>query len=108
MDPRPQPVSLPGSITIDREGPRRVLCLRGELDSAVVEWFKARQGRVPMVVDAIDAGEVTFIGSTALALMLRCAEESRAGDRRPVLRASSAVVDRLLGLAGIEAVFARR
>jgi anti-anti-sigma regulatory factor len=107
MGPCPEHFVLPGTISIEREGDRRVLCLRGELDSAVVEWFRARQGRAPVIVDAIDASEVTFICSTAMAVMLRSVEESRAADRIPLLRASSPAVDRLLQLAGLEAAFAR-
>src|SRR4051794_18462441 len=106
MDPRPERIVLPGAITIETEGDHRVLCLRGEVDSAVVEWFRDRQRRQPVIVDAIDAGAVTFICSTALALMLRSVEESRAAGRSPLLRASSHSVDRLVQLAGLEAAFA--
>jgi anti-anti-sigma factor len=98
---------LPGAITIEHEGDRTVLCLRGELDSAVVEWFRTAHGRAPVLVDAIDAAAVSFICSTALALMLRCVEDSRAADRHPVLRASSPSVDRLLQLAGLRNAFDR-
>src|SRR3954453_2380455 len=108
MNPPPERIRpLPGSITIERDGDRRVLCLRGELDTAVAERFKDHQGRAPMVVDEIDAGAVSFISSTALALMLRCAEASLAAGSRPVLSASSPVVERILQLAGVEAAFAR-
>jgi anti-anti-sigma regulatory factor len=107
LDPRPEHIVLPGRITIEAEGDRRVLCLHGEIDSAVVEWFHDGQRRRPVIVDAIDAGAATFICSTALALMLRSVEESRAADRSPVLRASSPIVDRVLQLAGLAAAFAR-
>jgi anti-anti-sigma factor len=98
---------LPGSITIEDEGSRRVLCLRGDLDSAVVAQFQAHQEAQPLVVDAIDAGAVSFLSSTGLAVMLRCAEASVAAGRKPVLRASSPPVDRLLQLAGMEHAFLR-
>ena len=79
MDPRTRLIRpLPGSISIESEGDRRILCARGELDSAVVQDFKDRQGREPVVVDAIDAGAVTFISSTGIAIMLRCLEASKA------------------------------
>lgn len=108
MDPRSGPIRpLPGSITIEMEGDLRVLCARGELDSGVVQEFKDRQGREPMVVDAIDAGAVTFISSTGVAVMLRCLEASRAAGREAVLRASSARVDRVLQLSGMDAAFRR-
>jgi anti-anti-sigma factor len=95
----------PGSIAIEREGDRDVLYLRGELDTAVAERFRRQQGREPLVVEAIDAGGVTFISSTALAVMVRCAEASLAAGRRPVLRASSHAVERILRLAGVEGAF---
>ena len=79
-----------GAITIEREGAdRRVLCLRGDVDTAVATRFTSAQGRERVVVDAIDAGGVTFISSSGLALMLLCAEASRAAGRHPVLRAAS-------------------
>ena len=108
MDPRPGLIRpLPGSITIETEGDLRVLCARGELDSAVVQEFKDRQGREPVVVDAIDAGAVTFISSAGLALMLLCWEASVAAGRRPVLRASYRAVDRLLEMSSLNRVIVR-
>jgi len=95
-----------GAITLVDEAPdRRVLCLRGDVDTAVATRFTSAQGRV--VVDAIDAGDVTFISSSGLALMLLCAEASTAAGHRPVLRASSRPIDRALQLAGIDTVFPR-
>ena len=101
------PVPLPGSISVEDEGDQRVLFLRGDLDAAVVASFEAAQRPEPVVVDAIDAGEVTFISSRGLAVMLLAVEASLAGGRSPVLRASSHVVDRLLRIAGIDDVFRR-
>ena len=108
MDASQGPRPPAGAITIEREGTdRRVLCLRGDVDTAVATRFTAAQGRERVVVDAIDAGGVTFISSSGLALMLLCVEASLAAGRHPVLRAASHQVDRALQLAGIEAVFPR-
>ena len=108
MNRGPEPTGPPpGSITIEREGDRRVLYLRGELDTAVAERFRRQQGREPLVVEVIDAGGVSFISSTALAVMVRCAEASLAAGRRPALRTSSHAVERILRLAGVEAAFGR-
>ena len=101
------PVPLPGSIDIEDEGDQRVLILRGDLDAAVVTSFRAAHQAEPVVVDAIDAAEVTFISSTGVAVMLLSVEASRAAGRSPVLRASSHVVDRILGMSGIDDVFRR-
>lgn len=108
MDTWEHPRPPAGTITIAYEEPdRRVLCLRGEVDTAVATWFTTSQGRERVVVDAIDAEGVTFVSSSALALMLRCVETSIAAGRRPVLRAASRQVERALQLAGIQSVFPR-
>ena len=97
-----------GSITIEPEGAdRRVLCLRGDVDTEVATRFTSSQGRQRPVVDAIDAGGVTFISSSGLALLLICVEASRAAGRHPMLRAASHPVDRGLRMAGIDSVFPR-
>ena len=97
-----------GTITIEREATDRwVLCLRGDVDTAVATHFTSSQGRQRVVVDAIDAADVTFISSSGVALMLLCIEASIAAGRHPVLRAASRPVDRALQLSGIETVFPR-
>jgi anti-anti-sigma factor len=97
-----------GSITIEREGrDGRVLCLRGDVDTAVATRFTSSQGRDRVAVDAIDAGAVSFISSSGLALLLLYAEASQAAGRRPVLRAASHQVERALRMAGIDGVFSR-
>jgi anti-anti-sigma factor len=108
MDEWEHPRPPAGSITIGLEGSdRRVLCLSGDVDTAVATQFTTAQKRQRVVVDAIDAGGVTFVSSSALALLLTCVEASRAAGRDPVLRASSRQVDQALRLAGIESVFTR-
>jgi anti-anti-sigma factor len=108
MDVWEHPRPPAGAITIEREEPdRRVLCLRGDVDTAVATQFTANQRRERLVVDAIDAEGVTFMSSSALALLLTCLEASLAAGRHPVLRAASHQVDRALRLAGIESVFPR-
>jgi anti-anti-sigma factor len=96
------------SITIEHErGGRRVLCLSGEVDTAAVAEFYAVHGTAPLVVDQIDAGTVTFISSTGLAVLLRCATESGAAGRHPLLRACSRPVERLLKMSGVGSLFPR-
>jgi anti-anti-sigma factor len=104
--PGPRPPA--GFITIEHDDvDRRVLCLRGDVDTAVATRFTSSQGRERVAVDAIDAGAVTFISSSGLALMLLCVEASLAAGRRPILRAASRQVDRALRMAGIDSVFPR-
>jgi anti-anti-sigma factor len=97
-----------GAITVEREGDDCwVLCLRGDVDTAVATRFTSSQQRQRVVVDAIDAASVSFISSSGLALLLLCIEASLAAGRRPVLRAASHQVNRALQLAGINDVFPR-
>jgi anti-anti-sigma factor len=99
---------FPGSITIEHEaGGRRVLCLSGDVDSAAVAEYERRQGGLPVVVDEIDAGGVSFLASAGLAVMVRCAGAAAATGRRPVLRAAAGPVDRVLRAAGLGSYFAR-
>jgi anti-anti-sigma factor len=108
VDAYPGPRPPAGSITIEHEGSdRHVLCLRGDVDTAVATEFTRSQGRDRATVDAIDAGAVTFISSSGIALMVVCIEVSLRAGRRPVLRASSRQVDRALRLAGIDSLFPR-
>ena len=108
MDPFPTPRSPAGSISVEHEAAgRHVLYLRGDVDTAVATEFTRAQGRERVAVDAIDAGAVSFISSSGIALMLVCVEVSHASGRPAVLRATSRVVDRALQLAGIDSVFPR-
>ena len=108
MDAGQGPQRAAGTITIEREGTDHwVLCMRGDVDTAVATHFTSSQGRQRVVVDAIDAADVTFISSSGVALMLLCVEASIAAGRHPVLRAASRPVNRALQLSGIETVFPR-
>ena len=94
---------LPGLITVEAEGDRRILCLRGDIDAAVVARFKQEQGREPPAIDAIDAGDVSFLSSTGIAVLVRCAEAAVAAGRNPpALRSASPVTMRVLDLAGLD------
>jgi anti-anti-sigma factor len=102
--PRP----FPGSITIEHEaGGRRVLRLSGDVDSVTVAEFESRQGGLPVVVDVIDAGAVSFLSSAGLAVMVRNVQSAAAAGRQPVLRAASGPVERLLQVTGMESFFPR-
>lgn len=97
-----------GSITIEHESAdRRVLCLRGDVDTEVATRFTSSQGRERVAVDAIDAGAVTFISSSGLALLLLYLEASLAAGRHPMLRAASRPVERAMRMAGIDSIFPR-
>jgi anti-anti-sigma factor len=99
--------SLPGSISVTVQDNRRVLCLAGEIDAAVVARFEADHGFQALDIDAIDAGAVTFIGAAGIELMLWWMQHSAAHGRQPVLRETSAAVDRVLALTKLDRDFIR-
>lgn len=92
---------LPGTITVETDGDQVVLCFAGEVDSAVVEVFRQSHPR-PSPIDAIEAGTVTFISSTGLAVMLLWWEASRASGRVPYVRRASARMQLVLRQAGLD------
>jgi anti-anti-sigma factor len=96
-----------GSIAIEAEGDRRVLVFRGNVDSAAAAHFQAAHGRDRVVVDAIDAGSVTFISSSGISLMVMYLEAAAAAGRRPVLRSASREVEHVLRWAGLADLFPR-
>jgi anti-anti-sigma factor len=74
-----------------------------------VARFRNAYGRELPVIDVIDAGAVSFMSSTGLAVMLRCSDAAvAAGRERPVLRSASHMTERVLRLAGLDTVFPRR
>jgi anti-anti-sigma factor len=99
--------SLPGSISVTRQGGRRILCLAGEIDAAVVARFEAEHGFQALDIDAVDAGAVTFIGAAGVELMLWWMQHSAAHGRQPVLRTTSRAVERVLALTKLDGNFAR-
>ena len=73
----------------------RVLCLAGEVDEPTVEAFLGRYGREPARIDRIDAGSVTALSPSGLAL-LRDHLEAAQWAGRPVTVSASPLVERLL------------
>ena len=82
-----------------------MLCLTGNVDTGVATRFRSEHGRERVAVDAIDAGDVTFLSSSGLSLLLLYAETSVAAGRCPVLRSVSRQMERVLQLAGIDALW---
>ena len=101
----PDPLRLPGAVTLEREPDGLVLRLTGEVDAAVVDRFTADPDHQPAPVTALDAGAVTFISSAGVALMLRWAQTSSLGGRPVLLRRSARCVDRVLQQMGLDARF---
>ena len=73
----------------------RLLCLAGEVDDRVVEAFLDRYGREPARIDRIDAGSVTVLSPSGLALLREHLAAAR-WTGRPVTVVVGPVVERLL------------
>ena len=95
---------LPGSIAVELEGCRVVLCLAGEIDLAVVLAFQQAHRGQPVAVDAMDAGAVSFMDLAGVYLMLKCKRDSATLGLAAALRRSSRAVDRVLRLTGLHGV----
>jgi anti-anti-sigma factor len=92
-------------VAFEPEGP--VLWLRGEVDAAVVDDFGFRWTASPLPLIAIDAGEATFVDSSAVSLLVRWARAASMLGSTAVLRRSSPRLDRVLELMGLTDVFTR-
>ena len=100
-------LDVPGSLSVDAENGGPVLRMRGEVDAEVVDQFVAGLGEDLPLVGAIDAGDVSFLASTGVALMLKFARRAAQSGETVVLRRASFRVGRLLELTGAGALFAR-
>lgn len=97
---------LAGHVSLCTVDGRPVLVLRGEIDAAVLEDFRARSGAQPPVVHAIDAGGVTYMCAAGLCLLVTTRAASRAAGSPGHLLARSPAVDRLIALSGLAPAFA--
>lgn len=96
-----------GDLRVEHEAEGPVLWLRGEVDAAVVQEFECRWTATPPPLIAIDAGETTFVDSSAVAFLLRWARAASILGTTAVLRRSSPRLDRVLDLMGLTSIFAR-
>jgi anti-anti-sigma factor len=109
VDPRRAGVtlSLPGSVSVRPGAAGDELWLSGEVDSAVVRAFEQAHGAEAGVVTVLDCGEVTYIGSLGVSLLVRWSRAARSSGGTAVLRRSSPRLDRVLLLTGLTDEFAR-
>ena len=85
-----------------------VLHLRGHVDASVVAELEL-EGHLhdPAVVE-IHVGQLTYLDSTALPMLLRWARRVRGGGRVPVVRGENGAFDHLLAEMGLRSTFVRR
>ena len=102
----PRAEDAAGCIAVVDEDGVSVLCLHGEIDSAVVadydEGTAPWSGTHPSVIDASD---VTFLDCRGLRLLVRATGAVRRAGCRPVLRRPTRVVRRVIRVTGTEELF---
>ena len=105
---------LPGTITFLHEHGTHVLCLAGEIDTAVVTAFEERataaghsaeQQPAEDVVSIVDVSTVTFIDSVGLTFLVRVTQPARDSGLLPVLLRPAKPVTRILELSGLQRLF---
>jgi hypothetical protein len=69
----------------------RVLCLAGDVDGRVVDYFLRRYGREPMRIDGIDTGSVTWLSPPARDLVRDHLEAARRAGHPVAVRSSPQV-----------------
>ena len=104
----PVPDLHPGSIALESEDSGSVLCLRGDVDAVVVERFESQPDHAPVPVVAIDVGEMTYIDSTGLRLLVQWAQNAASTGQQAVLRRPTRRFDQVLELTGLDTLFPRR
>ena len=96
-----------GQITVQHTALGDVLQLSGDVDALVVKELWATQPLDLSRVVAVDVGELTYIDSSGLTLLVRWAQEAARARRAAEIRRPTARFDRVLEVAGIASLFSR-
>lgn len=94
-----------GQIAYRIEDRGWVLHLTGEIDAAVVQEFERSVSWTAPPVVAVDASAVTFMSSSAVALLVRHTQGQRQAGRPPALRQPSRAARSVLWITGADALF---
>ena len=96
----------PGAITVQDTADGQVLQLSGDVDAVVVKEAEAVRPLDLSRVVAVDVGDLIYIDSTGLSLLVRWAEEAAAAGRPVTIRRRNPRFDRVLEVAGLTLLFA--
>jgi anti-anti-sigma factor len=96
-----------GHIEVRREGDGHVLLLTGDVDAPLVDALEREQGGSELRVVAVDVGGLTYIDSAGLALLVRWARDARREGRPAQIRSTTPRFERVLEVAGLDALFVR-
>lgn len=95
-----------GRIAVESENGVTVLRLAGEIDAGVVAAFEAQHTPCDApVIDVVDLGDVAYLSSTGIGLLLRQTRSARERGDIPTLRGLSRQAGRILELAGLAGLF---
>ncbi|WP_369137947.1 STAS domain-containing protein [Modestobacter versicolor] len=102
----PLDAQLTGVIDLVDEAGGPVLRLRGDVDTLVVDAWRASTPRGSRAPVAVDVSGATFLDCRGLRLLVQETEGARRAGRVPELRRPSRGVQRLLEVAGAAPLFA--
>jgi anti-anti-sigma factor len=101
----PWPEVEGGSITVERTADGQVLHLSGDVDAGVVKELKAHDMPDLSGVVAVDVGDLSYIDSSGLTLLVRWAQEAARAGRRAEIRRPTPRFNRVLEVAGVAPLF---
>jgi anti-anti-sigma factor len=96
-----------GTITVEQGADGPVLHLRGDVDAPVVQRWRAERPDDGAAIVAVDVAEVSFIDSTALALLAKWAQDRSRAGRPAVIRHVGRRFEQVLGVSGLDSMFVR-
>jgi anti-anti-sigma factor len=94
-----------GVITVQDTEDGLVLHLSGDVEDVVVEQLMDTRPVDLSRIVAVDVGEVTYIDSTALTLLVRWAQAAAAAGRPAEIRRRTPRFGRVLEVAGLTTLF---
>ena len=86
-------------------GDGHVLHLSGDVDDVVVREARAERPLDLSRIVAVDVGEMTYIDSTGLTLLVHWAQAAAAAGRPAEIRRRTPRFDRVLEVAGVASMF---
>ena len=104
-DQQPAQISGAGAITVQHTVDGDVLHLSGDVDDVAVERLRATSPPDLSRIVAVDVGELTYIDSTGLTLLVLWAREAAAAGRPAEIRRGTQRFGRVLEVAGVADVF---
>ena len=96
-----------GQIEVRQTGEGAVLHLSGDVDAIVVKELEATSAPDLSRIVAVDVGELTYIDSSGLTLLVRWAQHAARAGRPAVVFRPTPNFDRVLQVAGIDSLFQR-